>query len=79
MSLIHQKLAAIASKIGAVPKHSENKDDKWKFRSIYDIYNQLQPLFKAEGVFLVTAKGSRGRRRHCGHKQRSGLPSKAKS
>jgi hypothetical protein len=52
-SLIHQKLAIIASKVGAVAKHSENKDDKYKFRSIYDIYNQLQPIFKAEGVFIV--------------------------
>lgn len=53
MSLIHQKLAAISSKIPAVPKNSLNKTDNYKFRSIYDIYNHLQPLFKAEGVYLL--------------------------
>lgn len=53
MSLIHQKIANISSQINAVPKNSVNKDDGYKFRSIYDIYNQLQPIFKKEGVFLL--------------------------
>lgn len=53
MSLIFKKLAQISKAISAVPKGAVNKDDNYKFRSIYDIYNQLQPLFKREGVFLV--------------------------
>jgi hypothetical protein len=53
MGLIHRKLASIASSIAAVPKHSTNKDDGYKFRSIYDMYNGLEPLFKREGVFLT--------------------------
>ena len=46
-------MATITSQIQAVAKHSTNKDDGYKFRSIYDIYNRLQPLFKKEGVFLT--------------------------
>lgn len=53
MALIHLKLAKISSKIAAVAKGSTNKDEGYKFRSVYDIYNSLQPLFKAEGVFIV--------------------------
>jgi hypothetical protein len=53
MALIHSKLSWIATKIGAVGKNQVNKDDNYKFRSIYDIYNQLNPLFKKQGVFLT--------------------------
>ncbi len=53
MGLIHKKLSSISQGIQAVPKHSTNKEDNYKFRSIYDIYNHLQPLFKKEGVFLT--------------------------
>jgi len=55
MSLIHQKLARVSSKINPVQKNGQNKDDSYKFRSIYDIYNHLQPLCKAEGIFFVPA------------------------
>lgn len=51
--LIYKKLSLIASKIHAVGKNSTNKDDNYKFRSIYDIYNGLHPIFKQEGVFLT--------------------------
>ena len=53
MGLIHKKISSIASQINAVPKQSTNKDDQYKFRSVYDIYNQLQPIFKKEGVFIL--------------------------
>lgn len=53
MGLIYKKLANIAAQIQPVPKNSKNKDDNYSFRSIYDIYNRLQPIFKSEGVFLV--------------------------
>jgi hypothetical protein len=53
MALIHEKLARIASQVRAVEKRSTNKDDKYSFRSIYHIYNELHPLFAREGVFLV--------------------------
>lgn len=53
MNLIHAKLATISSQIQSIPKNSTNKDEQWKFRSIYDIYNHLQPIFRREGVFLL--------------------------
>lgn len=53
MTLIHQKISNIASKINPIAKSGNNKDDNYKFKSNEDVYFQLQPLFKAEGVFLI--------------------------
>lgn len=53
MSLIHQKLSIIASKISPINKTGNNKDDNYKFKSNEDVYFQLQPLFKAEGIIII--------------------------
>lgn len=52
MALIYQKLSIIASKINPIAKTGYNKDDNYKFKSNEDVYSQIQPLLKAEGVFL---------------------------
>lgn len=53
MSLIHIKLSKIAAQIPPIPKNGLNKDDNYKFRNMYDIYNSLNPLFKSEGVYFT--------------------------
>ncbi len=50
---IIKKLSKIASNIKAISKNDTNKDDKYSYRNIYDIYNSLNPLFKSEGVFVI--------------------------
>lgn len=53
MSLIHQKLSVITSQINPVPKNGLNKEDGYKFKNNEDIYKELHPLLKREGVFIT--------------------------
>jgi len=50
---IHEAIVAIMREVGAVPKGGENKEQKYKFRKVDDIYNRLSPLFAIHGVFTV--------------------------
>lgn len=43
-------MAAITRDIEAITKVNQNKDQKWFFRGIDDVYNALHPIFAAHGV-----------------------------
>lgn len=51
--MIHSKIANILQKVDAIAKDQTNVQQKYKFRGIDDVYNALQPLFKAERVFCT--------------------------
>lgn len=53
MSLIHEALPRIASKVGAIGKNRNNEQQKYKFRGIDDMYNALNGIMAEEGVFSV--------------------------
>jgi len=55
MALIHTKLIAIMSEIGAIAKDTKSKDSgiNYAFRGVDDVYNKLHPLFCKHGVFLT--------------------------
>lgn len=50
---IYQLIPKIMQEVGAVGKSGYNSFDKYKFRSIEDIYNALQPVLAKNGVFIV--------------------------
>lgn len=50
---IYQLIPKIMQEVGAVGKGGYNAFDKYKFRSIDDIYNALQPVLAKNGVFIV--------------------------
>lgn len=57
--LIYQKIIDISNSISAIAKSQQG--DGYTFRGIDEIYNQLQPLFRKNGVFCtpkVTAQQS---------------------
>lgn len=51
--LIHEKISAIMSEIGAIGKDQTNKSQGFKYRGIDDVMNALQPLLVKHGVFVV--------------------------
>ena len=50
---IHAAIIAVMKKIGPIGKDSENKEQRYKFRSIDDIYDRLQPVMASEGMFTA--------------------------
>lgn len=50
---IYQLIPKIMQEVGAVGKGGYNAFDKYKFRSIDDIYNALQPVLAKNGVFII--------------------------
>jgi hypothetical protein len=53
MALIHETLAKIMFEIKAIGKDKKNQVQGFKYRGADDIYNALQPLFAANGVFCI--------------------------
>lgn len=50
---IYKKIPLAMSKIGAIGKNGENKTQNYKFRSIDDMYNSIQPVLAEIGLFFV--------------------------
>lgn len=48
---IHKAIVAVMREIGAIGKDSENVQQKYKYRSVEDVYNRVQPLFAKHGIF----------------------------
>lgn len=53
MALIHEAIVKIKQEVGAVAKDGFNQSQKFKFRSIDGIYNNVHGLFAKHGVFTV--------------------------
>lgn len=51
--LIYKKMANVYSKIEAIGKTQENKEQRFKFRGIDDVYNALHKTMAEEGIFLT--------------------------
>lgn len=51
--LIFEMIPKIMQEVGSVGKSGYNTFDKYKFRSIEDVYNALQPVLARNGVFIV--------------------------
>lgn len=50
---IYQLIPKVMADVGVVGKSGFNSFDKYKFRSIDDVYNSLQPVLAKHGVFIV--------------------------
>lgn len=50
---IHSAIIGVMRDIGAVGKHGENKEQKYNFRAIDDVYNALHPALVKNGVFVT--------------------------
>jgi len=50
-SKIHQAIIAVMREIGAIGKGSENQEQHYKYRSVEEVYNRVQPLFAKHGIF----------------------------
>jgi len=48
---IHKAIIAVMREVGAIGKNSTNVQQNYKFRSIEDVYNRVQPLFAEHGIF----------------------------
>jgi len=48
---IHKAVVAVMREIGAIGKDSENVQQKYKYRSVEQVYNRVQPLFAKHGIF----------------------------
>jgi len=53
MALIHEKMIAVMGKVTAIEKGQENTMQKFFFRGIDDIMNELHSVFADEGIFLM--------------------------
>ena len=51
--LIHAALCAVMHEVGAVGKLGTNKDQKYPFRRIADVYKACQQVFAKHGVHMV--------------------------
>lgn len=51
---IHQRMCAINRDIEAIKKEQENKQQKFKFRGIDDVYNMLHALLATHGVYMTS-------------------------
>jgi hypothetical protein len=54
MSEINKKMIAIMNDIDAIEKNKTNVQQNYKFRGIDDMYNAIHPLFKKNGVFILS-------------------------
>lgn len=43
----------VMAEVGPIKKDGFNSFDKYKFRSVDDVYNKLQPVLSKHGVFFV--------------------------
>lgn len=50
---IYGAMANINSKVGAITKSRENKEQRYKFRGIDDVYNELHQYFAEERVIIL--------------------------
>jgi len=50
---IYKLIPEIMGEVGAIGKNGFNSSQKYYFRSIDDLYNAFQPVFKEKGVFIV--------------------------
>lgn len=48
---IHKAIIAVMREVGAIGKDSVNTQQNYKFRSIEDVYNRVQPLFAKHGIY----------------------------
>jgi hypothetical protein len=51
--LIHGRIITIMRSIGAIGKDSQNKEQRYNYRSIDAIYDRLSPLMATHGVYAV--------------------------
>lgn len=51
---IYQALKSINEKVGAILKSRENTQQKYKFRGIDEVYNEVHPLFAEHAILLNT-------------------------
>ena len=54
--LIYRKMANVYAKIEAIGKNQTNKEQKYVFRGIDDVYNALHKIFAEEGIFVAPEK-----------------------
>ena len=71
--LIHEKISAIMSEIGAIGKDQTNKSQGFKYRGIDDVMNALQPLLVKHGVFVVPEVTEHKKRRAQNQQRRQPL------
>lgn len=50
---IHQTIIAVMSDISAISKDKRNEGQKFMYRGIDDVMNELSPLFKKHGLYIV--------------------------
>ena len=50
---IYELIPIVMEQVGAIPKKGENTFDNYKFRSIDDVYNSLQPVLAKNKVFFI--------------------------
>lgn len=50
---IYKDLRGVMSEIEAVTKSKINQQQNYKYRSIDDVYNMIQPIFGKHGIFIV--------------------------
>ena len=48
---IHKAIVAVMREIGAIGKDAENVQQHYKYRSIEQVYNRVQPLFATHGIY----------------------------
>jgi len=53
MALIHEKMISVMRDIKAIGKDNQNKMQKFMFRGIDDIYNDLHSILADNGVFTI--------------------------
>ncbi len=51
--LIYQKIPAIMAEVGAIAKGQQNAQQRYKYRGIDDVYNQLHDILAKHEVFTV--------------------------
>lgn len=52
-NLIYKNISAIMAEIAPIAKSRMNEQQKYTFRGIDDIYNEIQPLLVKHGVFTI--------------------------
>jgi hypothetical protein len=53
MPTVYALIPKIMNEVGAIGKSGKNTQQNYKFRSIDDMYNKLQPVLARNGVFFV--------------------------
>jgi len=58
MAKIHTSMIAVMKKIGAIGKDQTNSQQKFKFRGIDQIYNELHDILAEEGIITLPKAGA---------------------